>query len=389
MLFEKTLANHDFKFFFADYTKDVTDIEYSENGAKIYYPNVGQENFEKIPGCPIGYWLSDNMLRLFHEEVLANSNKPRAGLSTTDNDRFLRFWQEVSFYKIYFDGKCRNDLKSFTQKWVPMTKGGTYRKWFGNHEYILNFENDGEELKYWITHNPNDPKTTSFSRYIRNYDRYCEAGISFSDVACGNPHFIWEFQGLIPNSRGPYIYTSDKCVLGFLNSIVAKSILELLCPTLTFNVGDIGRIPYANKSSKLIQSIVENNINISKSDWDSHETSWDFEANPLVAMVGGAAFLPHNDGDNDTSNAGSVRQECRTSYDDGVRQECRTSYSLEDLVKAFEAEWTERFMQLHENEEELNRQFIEIYGLQDELTPDVPLDEITILQQGEISIENK
>ena len=380
MLFEKTLSNHEFRFYFSNYSKDVKDIEYSSNGAKIFYPDVVQNNFKDIPGTPIGYWLSDNMLRLFHEEVLANSNKPRAGLSTTDNDRFLRFWQEVSFQKIYFDGKCRNDLKSFVQKWVPMTKGGTYRRWYGNHEYILNFENDGEELKYWITHNPNDPKTTSFSRYIRNYDRYCEAGISFSDVACGNPHFRWEFQGLIPNSRGPYIYTSDKCVLGFLNSIVAKSILELLCPTLTFNVGDIGRIPYANKSSKLILSIVETNINISKSDWDSHETSWDYQRNELLMMDEQVLF--------DNLDYIVEKHYKETGEHICIDPTAPQPESVEWCYDTYCTKWERLFMQLHENEEELNRQFIEIYGLQDELTPEVALDEITILQQGEITIEN-
>ena len=357
-LFEKTLENKEFRFYFANYSKDVHDIVYSENGARIYYPNIIQQSFKKIPGCPIGYWLSQNMLNLFSEKTLSESNKPRAGLSTTDNNRFLRFWQEVSYKKIYFSGKCRDDLKHFVQKWVPMTKGGTYRRWYGNHEYVLNFENDGEELKYWITHNPNDPKTTSYSRYIRNYDRYCEEGISFSDVACGNPHFRWENAGLIPNSRGPYIYTNNKVVLGYLNGKVAKSILELLCPTLTFNVGDIGRIPFANKGNDYIVDLVNDNINISKHDWDFHETSWDFEANPLVVL-----------------RNQKVAEGCLDS-----------SFQLKSFVKDFESQWEQNFNQLHENEEELNRQFIEIYGLQDELDPEVPKNEITILQQGEIDL---
>jgi len=331
----------------------------------INYCDVSQGNFERIPGCSIGYWLSEQMLSLFEKPQLSDKFKPRAGLTTTDNDRFLRFWQEVSLSSIYFNGRSRDDLKLFTQKWVPMTKGGTFRKWYGNNEYILNFANDGEELKYWITHNPSDPKTKSYSRYIRNYDKYLESGISFSDVASGTPHFRWQNEGMIPNSRGPYIYTGKKYVMGFLNGIVAKTILELLSPTLSFNVGDIGRLPLVfneinNEELACIDNLVRNNIAISKADWDAHETSWDFEANSIVAL-------------------------CNQYAKDGCKA---ISYRIENFVNEFETRWEDYFKELHANEEELNRQYIEIYGLQDELTPDVPKDEITILQQGEISIES-
>ena len=387
MLFEKTLDNHNFRFLFSDYSKDVDDIIYSEKGSKIFYSNVDQRNFKKIPGCTIGYWLSDNMLDLFGLKPLKYYHIPRAGLSTGDNDRFMRYWYEVSFERIYFDGKCREDLKKFTLKWVPMTKGGTFRRWYGNNEYIMNFENDASELKEWLVNNPKDPKTKSYSRRMSNYDMYCLGGISFADVACGNPHFRWQTEGFIPNSRGPFIYTNDKCILGFLNGIVAKGVLELLCPTLTFNVGDIGRIPYANKGSDNIIEIVENNISISKSDWDSHETSWDFETNPLVSIR--EIFIKDEE-----FRVATIYNEEDVRFDVDKEKEAATKMQLANklgtLVNMFKQEWEERFMQLHHNEEELNRQFIDIYGLQDELTPDVPLDEITILQQGEISIrENK
>ncbi len=369
LLFEKTLSNHDFRYYFADYTKDVEDIEYSEIGAKIYYPNVSQKNFERIPGTPIGYWLSDNMLNLFQRDTLSETNKPRAGLSTTDNDRFLRFWHEVSINKIYFEGKCRDDLKSFERKWVPMTKGGTYRRWYGNHEYVLNFEKDGEELKYWLTHNPNDPKTKSYSRYIRNYDKYCQAGISFSDVACGNPHFRWENNGLIPNSRGPYIYTENKVVLGFLNGKVAKTMLELLCPTLTFNVGDIGRLPYIDISEGEIKKNVEKCIAISRQDWDAHETSWDFATNELLTI--------------NESNYHDILNDYSKWQNRKITPAVEPN-KLEWRVMMYKMKWEYYFELLKRKEEELNRQFIEIYGLQDELDPYVPDEDITILQQGEI-----
>jgi len=381
MLFEKTLANHDFKFFFADYTKDVTDIEYSENGAKIYYPNVGQENFEKIPGNVIGYWLSPTMLSLFeNSKPLSSEARAVAGIQTGDNERFVRLWHEVSKQKL-----ITQDY-TFDKKWYPYNKGGSFRKWYGNQELVVNWENNGKELK-------------SFKRAtLRNPTLYFRPSISWSltsSVACGfryNPNAaLFDINGmsLFPiGNRSHYFYLSA------LNTKVYQRINNIINPTLATQCGDVSRFPAPKHGANENQVIRlgKENVYISRHDWDSHETSWDFEANPLVAMVGGAAslphnngheatggaaFLPHNNGVNDPSDAGSVRQECRTSY------------RLEDLVKAFEAEWTERFMQLHQNEEELNRQFIEIYGLQDELTPDVPLSEITILQQGEITIENE
>ena len=351
-LFEKTLANHDFKFYFADYTKDVTDIVYSENGIKIYYPAIPQSNFEKIPGMRFSYWLPKVIVNFFSKNKLKDVACPKAGLSTGDNNRFLRLWHEVANTSIYYKGKCREDLLSFNQKWIPLTKGGGFRKWYGNNEYVLNFEKDGEELKYWLVNNPNDPTTNSFSRYIRNYDMYCRAGISFADVNSGSTNFRFQPSGFIPNARGPYIYSQNYCMLGYLNSKIPNEILNALSPTMSFNVGDVGLIPYIDVNNKSTLNIVQQNISISKQDWDAHETSWDFQENELLRIhkkIGG---------------------------------------NLEQCFNENKAEWTEKFLQLHKNEEELNCQFIDIYGLQDELTPDVPLDEITILQQGEISIED-
>lgn len=362
-LFEKTLEDHSFKYLFKDYNKDLEHIEYSSDGKRIYYPNIKQSTFSKIPNYRFGYWLSSKLVEYFEKPALKDICAPRAGLSTSDNDRFLRFWQEVAINNIYFGGKSRKDLQQFSQKWVPMTKGGSFRRWYGNNEYVLNFKNDGEELKYWLTHNPRDPKTTSYSRYIRNYESYCLPGFSFSDVCSGHPNFRFQKEGFIPNSRGPFIYTVDYSVLGYLNSKLPEEYLSVLAPTMTFNVGDIALLPFIQTTDRVITQLVSNNILVSKEDWDAHETSWDFKVNELVRIYRG-----ENSGEGLFVNANR----------------------LEDIVTLYKEHWTEQFNKLHANEEELNRQFIEIYGLQDELTPNVPLNEITILQNGEISIvDNK
>lgn len=378
MLFEQTLANHDFKYNFKEYTKDVTELPYSEDGNRIYYPNVEQMNFEKIPNIRIAYWLSNVIIESFQFSKLKDTYKPKAGLSTGDNNRFLRFWYEVSNDKISFSCKKRDDLKTARKKWYPMTKGGSFRKWYGNNEYILNFNNDGEELKYWLVNNPNDPTTKSYSRYIRNYESYCLPGISFADVNSGNTNFRYQTYGYIPNARGPYIYSTSKNLLGFLNTKIPNEILNALSPTMSFNVGDVGLLPYIERENKDVDKTVEQNILISKSDWDAHETSWDFQRNELLSI----------DADTYMEN---IDYKIEKHFEETGEHICLSPAapqlgSLEWRMEQYKTKWERKFMQLHKNEEELNRQFIDIYGLQDELTPDVPLNEITILQQGEINV---
>ena len=248
------------------------------------YSNATSKDFSRIPGCPIAYWIGDATYNIFKKNTLTDYAKPKSGLSTTDNDRFLRLFWEVSRKRIFFTGKNCEDLKKFGTgiKWVPMTKGGDFNRWYGNNYYVVNFENDGEELKYWITHNPKDPKTNSYSRYIRNYDSYLQEGISFNDVSSGKTSFRWQPYGYIPNARGPFIYSDDYVLLGFLNSAVCKYILDIIAPTLTYNVGDVSKIPYEPIDNEDIKKRVSDNVTYSKEDWDSFETSWDFKKHPLI-----------------------------------------------------------------------------------------------------------
>ena len=352
MLFEQTLANHDFKYRFKDYTKEVTELPYSEDGNRIYYPNVSQHDFEKIPGCPIGYWVSKNMLVLLaSKHTIASSFPVGSGLSTSDNNRFLRFLWEPSGNNI---SKSSKD----NCKWFLFQKGGEYRKWYGNLEYVVNWQNDGEEIKYWVTHNPKDPNTTSWSRRIFNTDLYLRTGLTWSVICSNNISFrLSTSNSMISNAAGGIFgFENDNSTLyalaGAINSIVWREIFKILNPTINYSSGIIQKAPLP-KLTTGIQSIVEENISISKQDWDAHETSWDFQRSPLL--------------DVEPTDGESTHPE-----------------SLKWRVAQYKRKWEALFNQLHANEEELNRQFIEIYGLQDELRPEVPMDEITILQQGEI-----
>ena len=308
---------------------------------------VSSTQFSRIPGKPLAYWVNESVYRAFSSTTLSDICPPKAGLSTGDNERFLRFHWEVANYRIFFSGKSRQDLQNLPlgKKWIPMTKGGYYRKWYGNNEYVLNFEDDGSELKYWLTHNPNDPKTTSYSRYIRNYESYLQPGFSFNDVCPGRTSFRYQGTGYIPNARGPFLYSTDYTLLGYLNSCVGLYFLNIISPTLTFNVGDVSKIPSQKSfpNAAQVRSLAKECVELSRTDWDSFEISWDFQRHPLVTPAIDQHYM-----------------------------------ILSDCWRDWERASADRFAQLKANEEELNRIFIDIYGLQDELTPDVDDKDVTV-----------
>lgn len=343
MLFEQTLADHDFKYNFKEYTKDVISLPYSEEGNRIYYPHVSQQNFEKIPGCPIGYWVSEKVLYAFREEnLISNKAIARSGFSTGDNSRYIRFWTEVSFNKIGLELSNNEEYRASDFKFVPFTKGGSYRKWYGNNDSIVDWTNPESMHR---------PRTTYMNLYFK-------PAITWNAISSGNFSSRYYGKGFLFEHAAASLFVNNKYnkedFLAFLNTNVFNYILRILNPTLNTGAEVVSSIPIIINEGSFID-IVQQNISISKSDWDAHETSWDFQENELVRLS---------------------------------KEQGEGSHRLSDLMDAYREHWTEQFLQLHANEEELNRQFIEIYGLEDELTPDVPLEEITILQQGEIYIEN-
>ncbi len=572
------------------------------------YPHVSQQNFKKIPGCPIGYWVSEKIFSRFAGNLaLSAVCKPTQGLATADNARFLRYWHEVNPARIGFGMGSAEEAKESGKKWFPYNKGGGARRWYGLQEYIINWENNGLEVR------------SNKGAVIRNPNYYFKPSVSWSKVSSSSIAFRYFPTGFIFADAGmslfPHINYNQ--LQGYCNSIVCSVFIKLLSPTMNYEVGQVSQIPYINENSPMIDSLVSQNISISKSDWDAHETSWDFEENELVRLgkeVQHSCCTNANTSTNTNTNTNpcepsmsNARQECRASYldkkqwvdikytnrlphwrQDGktqfitfrladslpqaklhelsqtkdewlkahpqpwdektkneynqfiseridkwldagygscalkapdirrivtdaflhfnneryvllalvvmpnhvhalltpteghdvvatigrikgfaasrinkminadgefwqrdcfdriirnemdfeakldyiinnpanlpqdaytlivggeevqhscctaisqktdnkedtrstiVRQECRTSCRLADLMEAYKAHWTEQFLQLHANEEELNRQFIGIYGLEDELTPDVPPEEITILQQGELTFD--
>lgn len=319
------------------------------------YPHVSQQNFEKIPGCPIGYWVSEKMIEVINEASPIDDNfKCREGLHTTDNKKYVRFWYEVAISKIALN--CQNYAEvDENGTWVPYNKGGGFRRWFGLNECVVAFDKKHRE------------EMAALPFHVRpSQDLYFKEGGTWSAISSGKFSIRYYPIGFLFDAGGQIaVGQGIKKLIGYLNSNVFDLIAKVTMPTINFKCGVVKTLP--DLSSSTNEEIVNINISISKQDWDAHETSWDFEENELVRLAKeGLGQI-----------TATVSGEVAMQY-----------YTLKLLVTEYKAYWAEQFFQLHANEEELNRQFIDVYNLQDELTPDVPLDEITILQQGEINIEN-
>ena len=315
-----------------------------------------QEDFEKIPGNPITYWVSDKFIDTFKKATnLGTIAKPRQGMSTNDNNRFLRFWYELDYDNIELISTDSESAIKSNKTWFPYNKGGNYRKWFGNNELVINWKDDGSEIKNWLVNNPRDPKTTHWSRRIINTDFYFKRGITWTFITTNNfgarsfpTGFLFDVGGssIFPSNEN-YYYS-----LGLLNTNIVNKTLKVLNPTVNVQAGNISALPYIHpteKNEQAISFLVQKNIDISKEDWDSREISWNFTQNELI------------------------KNKSDTKIETAYLNYCNY--------------WQEQHNTLHQNEEELNRLFLDIYELQDELTPDIDLKDITILN-NEAEIED-
>ena len=302
---------------------------------------ANQDDFAKIPGKGVIYWGSQQLISDFERmPKLGDLYRTLAGSSTGDNSRFLRIWQEVDSRTIGFHISKNYDGKGY--KWIPTLKGGGFQRWYGNFDYVMNWNNDGEEIKYWVTHNPKDPNTKSWSRRLFNTDLYFHEGITWSKITTGRFSARYMPEGFIMESASCGIMPSLKeqpIVLAILNSKVAQRIIDMFNPTVNIQVGDIMNIPMSSDiHDDNIEILVDRNIKNVASDWNSFETSWDFKKHPLI----------------------------------------RNDSTISEAFTQWQAECDDRFNQRKANEEELNRIFIDIYGLQDELTPEVEDKDVTV-----------
>ncbi|WP_312046526.1 BREX-1 system adenine-specific DNA-methyltransferase PglX [Anaerotignum sp.] len=304
-----------------------------------------QENFSKIPGSPIAYWVSEKMLSAFKNSIMLSENaNPRQGLITGSVDSFVRKWYECDLTLLNFTST--NDENDRKGTWFPYCNGGEYRRWYGNNDDVVNWENNGLLVKGFV-----DDKGKQRSRPQNQQYYFCEGG-TWSAVTSGSLSVRYFPNGHLFSNAGMAIYSKHETLISliaFLNSKLAKLYLSIFNEGLNYNQGDIAKLPIIVQSNDYIKNICEQNISLSKNDWDSFETSWDFEKHPLVQLCHGA------------------------TADDGHEIAC-----IEDAYNEWEFDCNERFNQLKANEEELNRIFIDIYGLQDELTPEVEDKDVTV-----------
>lgn len=340
----------------------LSHINDNEDGNRIYYPNVEQKNFEKIPGCPIGYWVSEKMIEAFDHKTFISDLAISNGQNITgDNKRFIRLFWEV------------NNININKDYWAFCARGGGFRRYYGNVDNVI----------LWTKAAKEHYRKDSIARIIPEELQF-KNGVTWSYICSGNPSFRKLHDTETFEKAGTSIFVTNikqtESIVAFLNSVVAKYMFKIIAPTLNYQVRDIFSLPIIKEIfTKSIIHLYDNSYIISKSDWDAHETSWDFQRNELLSI------------DTDTYME-NINYEIEKHFEETGEHICIDPAapqlgSLKWRMEQYKTKWERKFMQLHKNEEELNRQFIDIYGLQDELTPDVPLNEITILQQGEISIE--
>ena len=313
------------------------------------------DKFTALPGCQFAYWITPALLNDFSDGIkLGDIAAPRQGLATGDNDTFLRFWHEVAYYKLGFSYKTTEEFQLSNKLYTPYNKGGEYCKWYGNRDLVIKFDTDN----YDILQNQGNhlPSKQYYFSECATWSALTTSG--FSCRYCENG-FVFDTKGssLFCNNRDELL-----TYMGFLNSIVANEIFKMLSPTVDYNAGTVANVPILSRKNERVNYIVGDNIEKAKRAADSFETSWDFKEHPLIRW---SRCL------GDATSIGATIQ-----YYYGRRMP--VSCPLELCYLLWQGECNKRFEELKANEEELNRIFIDIYGLQDELTPDVDDKDVTV-----------
>ncbi|CAJ2235473.1 hypothetical protein CPBBRM18_IMEEAPEM_01992 [Companilactobacillus paralimentarius] len=253
-----------------------------------YFYRTNQANFSKIPGSPIAYWVSKKIFEMFKKyPSLGTYAEPRQGMATSDNKRFLKEWYEVDQKKIMFNAVNADEARQSLKKWFPYNKGGSYRKWYGNNSLVVNWENSGEKVMQLATKLYKSP-----TRTIKNIPYYFRNGLTWSALSSGDISFRYSDYGCLFDSKGPMVFIDNSSnevnyyyLMAFLNSNVVMTLLKILAPTLDFNQGPMRRLPLIVNDNNELQNKVDSNIFYARTDWDSFETSWDFQKHPLLNHI--------------------------------------------------------------------------------------------------------
>ena len=322
---------------------DLTEYKTNKEEELYNYNNQytsSKKVFFSLPGCPISYDVGITAVDIIkNNDALGKYAVSRPGLQTSNNERFLKLWFEVHFSNIGI-GLSRDIALNSNYKWFPHNKGGGNRRWYGNIDYVINFYKNGRELKFWIENNPQDSSTKHWSRNLRNYEYYLKDGLTWSSMSQGSFATRMNGEGFFFDTSGPMIFGDNLAyICAFTNSKVFLKYNRIFSRTLSTSSNSVSKVPLIVRNDKedYIDKIVKKIVSLSKIDWDSYETSWDFKHHPLLG-----------------------------------------GNSVELAFTKWQVETLNLFNQVKSSEEELNRIFIDIYELQDELTPSVDEDEVTV-----------
>ena len=316
----------------------------ADPGVKYLY-RTNQTNFQKIPGTPIAYWASSRLIKDFVDgTALSDIVTPKVGLQTGNNDVFLREWFEVAYQTIKFDAKSIDESISSNKKWFPYNKGGSYRKWYGNYDYVINWHNNGEEVRNFKF--PNGKQRS----VVRNPNYYFREAITWSLITSGGFSIRYREPGSIHDVSGMSAFSNDHNqlmrIMALLNSPVGEHCFKMLNPTINLQVGNVTAFPVLHSAieAPTWDSLIQNSVKLTKQDWNSEEQRWGFWTLPVLIHI-----AEHN-----------------------------RNWTVEAAFNQWKQEAQDRFDQLKKNEEELNKIFIDLYGLQDELSPEESDKEVSV-----------
>lgn len=306
-----------------------------------YYFESSTRKFVNIPGCPLAYWISDNFMQLIAPtKTIREISNPCIGMRTGDNDRFLRYWHEIDHTKMSVVCKTAEEVVARKVKWIPYNKGGDFRRWFGNNEYVVNWENDGYEIK----ENTKLHYGENIGWKISNEKFYFRKGITWGAITSAVNSFRYYDAGFIFSNSGQAVIMDDDknldALLAFLNTKIIVNVLKIISPTLSLESGYVAKLPFRREiiENATTPLLARENVEIVRKDWDSFESSWDFAKHPLIRNVS----------------------------------------KIAEAYAVWEEECRNRFDSLKKNEEDINRFFIEVYGLQEELSHNVEDKDVSV-----------
>ena len=355
-------SKHKLESYFGLY-KRLIDFVGEENKEAAFFDQANtylanEESFSNIPGAPVSYWVSENIFKTFKNTNLKETIHPKQGTSTGDDETYVRFWHEIDYSKYSTDQDSTEEAINSGFDYFPLDKGGEYRKWFGNNEKVIKMNKDAYS------------KLLKLGNHLPSKELYFKVGITWSKLSSNHSAFRYDPKGFVFSSvrlKGFPIDNEKEYILGFLNSKLTDFYLAVISPGLSTVSGDIEKLPVKKETNeekrRTIKELVKTNIDLCKTDWDSFETSWDFARHPLMPAVP----------EQDVIAVKSV--DLRPKVDSEYKGH---NIKIADMFGIWSKECDERFAKLKANEEELNRIFIEIYGLQDELTPEVVDKDVTV-----------